>query len=229
MWKSTLLTPDAFTTMFTDSPALICRLPDGSEKVIFAGPEGWTTEIVTVFVVGATVLPETPLTANRYVPGFFPAVDQRAPHVFGAEGVDPSLFTTDAFNSSSLPVATSFTVTFTPVNPLVLPMPSDARAMSVANHVLAHHSDGDTLDSLARRFGASRRNLERLFRNETGMSFGMWQQKARLLYSVRALAEGKSVTEAALDTGYASLSAFIAAFRRTFGYTPGRLERHPER
>ena len=39
----------------------------------------------------------------------------------------------------------------------------------------------------------------------------------------RLLAEGKSVTVAALDCGYSSVSAFIAAFKSTFGYTPGRL------
>jgi AraC-like DNA-binding protein len=109
------------------------------------------------------------------------------------------------------------------VNPLHLPMPADSRATAVADHVLSNPAAAETLDSLARRFGVGRRTLERLFRNETGISFGLWQQKARLLDSIRLLAEGKSVTEAALDAGYASLSAFIAAFRRTFGYTPGRL------
>jgi AraC-like DNA-binding protein len=110
-----------------------------------------------------------------------------------------------------------------PVNPLQLPMPADPRATAVADHVLAHPSAGETLHSLARRFGVGRRTLERLFRNETGVSFGLWQQKARLLNSIRMLAEGMSVTEVALDTGYASLSAYIAAFRRTFGYTPGKI------
>ena len=61
------------------------------------------------------------------------------------------------------------------------------------------------------------------FRDETGMSFGMWRQKARLLNSIRLLAEGTQVTDAALDCGYSSVSAFIAAFKGTFGYTPGRL------
>src|SRR5512137_2356528 len=98
MKNATLLTPDAVTATFTVSPALTWRPPAGSLNVIFAGPEGWTTEMVTVFVVGATVLPETPLTVKRYVPGFFPAVGQGASHIFGARGLDPSLFTTDAFN-----------------------------------------------------------------------------------------------------------------------------------
>jgi len=109
------------------------------------------------------------------------------------------------------------------VAPLVLPLPLDVRALAVAEHVLASPSDSETLDALARRYGAGRRTLERLFRNETGMSFGLWRQKARMLDSVRLLSEGQSVTDAALDTGYSSVSAFIAAFKHTFGCTPGRL------
>ena len=107
-------------------------------------------------------------------------------------------------------------------SPLTLPMPSDGRALAVAHHLLADSACSETLDRLARRYGAGRRTLERLFRSQTGMSFGLWRQKVRMLDSVRLLAEGKSVTDAALDTGYASVSAFIAAFKRTFGCTPGR-------
>ncbi len=110
-----------------------------------------------------------------------------------------------------------------PVTPLMLPLPVDARAMTVAGHVLADPGGDETLDDLARRYGAGRRTLERLFRGETGISFGLWRQKVRMLDSIRLLAEGKSVTEAAFDAGYASVSAFIAAFKHTFGYTPGRL------
>ena len=110
-----------------------------------------------------------------------------------------------------------------PVAPLALPLPLDARAQAVARHVLADSAAGESLDGLARRYGAGRRTLERLFRSQTGMSFGLWRQKVRMLDSVRLLSEGKSVTDAALDSGYASVSAFIAAFKQTFGCTPGKL------
>jgi AraC-like DNA-binding protein len=110
-----------------------------------------------------------------------------------------------------------------PVAPLMLPLPADARAVAVARYVLACPTAAETIDDLSRRFGAGRRTLERLFSRETGLSFGLWRQKVRMLDSIRLLAEGKSVTETALDVGYASVSAFIAAFRQTFGYTPGRL------
>jgi AraC-like DNA-binding protein len=110
-------------------------------------------------------------------------------------------------------------------SPLMLPMPADERALALAHHVLAQplNVNGETVDGLAQQHGVARRTLERRFRDETGMSFGMWRQKARLLDSIRLLAEGKSVTDAALDSGYSSVSAFIAAFKSTFGYTPGRL------
>ena len=108
-------------------------------------------------------------------------------------------------------------------SPLALPMPNDERALALAHHVSENPLVHDDIDELAKRHAIARRTLERRFREETGMSFGMWRQKARLLDSIRLLADGRSVTDAALDCGYSSVSAFIAAFKSTFGYTPGRL------
>jgi AraC-like DNA-binding protein len=110
-----------------------------------------------------------------------------------------------------------------PETPLLLPMPADPRAAAIANRVLADPAAAAPLDTLARRAGVGRRTVERLFRDQTGISFGLWQQKARMLAAVRVLAEGRSVTDAALDSGYSSVSAFIAAFKKTYGCTPGRL------
>jgi len=108
-------------------------------------------------------------------------------------------------------------------SPLALAMPLDERALALARCVLEKPSTSDDIDGLAKQHGIARRTLERRFREETGMSFGMWRQKARLLDSIRLLADGRSVTDAALECGYSSVSAFIAAFKGTFGYTPGRL------
>jgi AraC-like DNA-binding protein len=108
-------------------------------------------------------------------------------------------------------------------SPLVLPMPQDERALALAHAVLKQPLRNENVDELAKQHGVARRTLERRYREETGMSFGVWRQKARLLDSIRLLAEGASVTDTALDCGYSSVSAFIAAFKGTFGYTPGRL------
>jgi AraC-like DNA-binding protein len=109
------------------------------------------------------------------------------------------------------------------IEPLLLPLPSDPRALTAANAVLANPAEDTTTDDVARRSGLSARTLERLFRAETGMPFGLWRQKARLLESVRLLVAGGSVTDAALDSGYSSVSAYIAAFKQTFGCTPGAM------
>ena len=116
-----------------------------------------------------------------------------------------------------------------PETPLLLPMPLDPRAAAIARDVLANPAGQDDLHTLARRHAAGRRTVERVFRAETGISFGLWQQKARMLTAARLLAEGRSVTDAGLDAGYTSLSAFIAAFKRTFGCTPGQMVAGPDR
>jgi AraC-like DNA-binding protein len=56
---------------------------------------------------------------------------------------------------------------------------------------------------------------------------GSRRQKARLLHALSLISSGSSVTGAALDCGYDSTSAFIAAFKRQFGATPGRFHTSP--
>ena len=106
--------------------------------------------------------------------------------------------------------------------PLQLPLPRDARARRVADEVQRRPHDGSSVAALARRAGASRRTIERLFLTETGMRVGDWRRRARLLHAVRRLAEGESVGNVASESGYASVSAFVAVFRKTFGTTPGK-------
>jgi AraC-like DNA-binding protein len=108
---------------------------------------------------------------------------------------------------------------------LMLPLPRDPRAARLAEHFRVHPRDKGHLDQIAARSGASLRTLQRRFTAETGMSIDAWRQKARLVRASAELAAGASVTEAGLACGYDSLSAFIAAFRRQFGQTPGRSTR----
>src|SRR6185295_7329670 len=75
------------------------------------------------------------------------------------------------------------------IEPLLVPLPADSRALKAAEWVLKNPSDGATATVLSRHCGLSARTLERLFRAETGMRFGLWRQKARLLESVRVLVE----------------------------------------
>ena len=106
--------------------------------------------------------------------------------------------------------------------PLELPLPRDLRAQAFADRLLAEPGATASLADLAYGSGASLRTLQRLFLAETGLSLEAWRGRARMQQAVVSLSNGRPVTEAALDAGYQSASAFIAAFRRTFGVTPAR-------
>lgn len=69
--------------------------------------------------------------------------------------------------------------------------------------------------------------LARRFLAETGLTLGAWRQRARLMRAQEILAAaGHGVTAAALKSGYANISAFIAMFKRAYGVTPGRYDSH---
>ena len=109
-----------------------------------------------------------------------------------------------------------------PAVPLHLPEPNDPRLRRVCAALLADPGSRATLRQHARDAGASSRTLLRLFPAETGMGFRSWQRQLRLLVALERLADGQPVTAVALDLGYASPSAFIAAFRDALGTTPAR-------
>lgn len=105
---------------------------------------------------------------------------------------------------------------------LVLPLPRDRRARALSEHLQARPCDRSDLAALARDTGASLRTLQRIFPEETGLTIDAWRQKARLIHGVTALSAGTPVTIVAPDCGFESVSAFITAFKRQFGVTPGR-------
>ncbi len=112
-----------------------------------------------------------------------------------------------------------------PDTPLQLPMPTDPGAAAVAAALLADPTTTLSLDVLAHRAGLGRRTLERRFRQQTGMSPAHWRTRARLVASVRALADGATTAAAASTAGFATSSAFVAAFRRQLGTTPSQFVR----
>ena len=109
-----------------------------------------------------------------------------------------------------------------PVMPLNLPEPTDERLARVAGLLMEDPADRRGLDDWAVAAGMARRSFARRFAADTGLSFGAWRRRMRLLGAIERLAAGEPVTAVALEAGYDSTSAFIHAFRREFGVTPGR-------
>ena len=107
-----------------------------------------------------------------------------------------------------------------PALPLNAPLPHDARLARLCTGLLQQPHLHDDLDAVANTAGMSRRTFTRLFRAQTGLGFAQWRQQACLLAAIARLADGQAVTRVALDLGYASPSAFTAAFRRVLGTVP---------
>ena len=106
---------------------------------------------------------------------------------------------------------------------LMLPLPQDRRLRRVCRALQARPDSALSLAQWAQRLATSEKTLSRLFRQQTGMSFRLWRQRARLLGALPLLERGERVTDVALACGYDSLSAFIAVFREQFGATPGEF------
>jgi AraC-like DNA-binding protein len=112
-----------------------------------------------------------------------------------------------------------------PVTTLSPPLPEDERARRVADGLIADVTDGRPLAAWGREVGASARTLARLFTAETGLGFERWRATARLAAALPLLADGVSVGATAHRVGYATPSAFVAAFRREVGTTPAEYFR----
>jgi AraC-like DNA-binding protein len=106
------------------------------------------------------------------------------------------------------------------VEPLRLPTPIDPRAKRVAEILGSNPGERRPFSLLCEEVGASKRTIERLFLRDVGMTWGKWRQQLRLMHAMRYLAEGAKVTDAALQSGYSTPSAFVSMFRRTLGTTP---------
>lgn len=110
-----------------------------------------------------------------------------------------------------------------PTLPMVLPMPQDKALRHICDTLLAAPDDGRTTKDWAQKINVDARTLQRRFNKITGMTFGEWRRQARLLKALERLATGERIINVALESGYASPSAFSAMFKRQFGVAPSEF------
>jgi AraC-like DNA-binding protein len=110
-----------------------------------------------------------------------------------------------------------------PVTTIQVRLPASVTARRVAEALQADPADRRTLREWGREVGASERTLARAFAAEAGVPFGRWRTRLRLQAALSMLAAGEPVSRVAGRVGYDTPSAFVAAFRRETGQTPGAL------
>jgi AraC-like DNA-binding protein len=108
-----------------------------------------------------------------------------------------------------------------PQSELHIPMPADRRLKPICAALTADPGDRRSLKEWADEVGASDRTIERLFMQETGLTFHRWREQMRVLKSLTLLQSGRAVKNVALELGFANPSTFITMFRKIMGMTPG--------
>ena len=106
--------------------------------------------------------------------------------------------------------------------PFDLPRPVSPQLVRAAELIAGDTGDAASTTALARAVGLGVRTLERRFHAETGLTPGRWRRQHALLAALERLATGAPIKQVAAAAGYATPSAFTAAFRAAFGTTPGR-------
>ena len=114
--------------------------------------------------------------------------------------------------------------------PFDLPQPASPALVRAAALISADAPEAASTAALARAVGLGTRTLERQFLAETGLTPGRWRRQHALLGALERLAADTPIKQVAAAAGYATPSAFTAAFRAVFGTTPARYfaDRHPD-
>ncbi|MHC8318221.1 AraC family transcriptional regulator [Pseudomonas sp. LB3P31] len=104
--------------------------------------------------------------------------------------------------------------------PLHIPLPVEPRLLGLCQGFLQRADAHQPPQQWADQLHISLRSFNRLFRQQTGLSFSQWRQRACVVLALARLAEGAPVTRIALDFGYDSPAAFSTMFRRVLGHAP---------
>ena len=101
----------------------------------------------------------------------------------------------------------------------------DPRIQRIIDFAAAHLDRPLTLASASEGVYLSPSRLRHLFVEQTGLAFRTYLLWLRLTRALEIYAEGRSLTEAAHEAGFADSAHFSRVFRRTFGLPATTLER----
>lgn len=100
------------------------------------------------------------------------------------------------------------------------------RAVEAALWIHAHSHESFALEHVAKQVGLSAFHFLRLFSRVIGVTPHQYLVRSRLAHAARLLAqEERTVTDIALDVGFADLSNFVRTFGRAAGLSPNAFRR----
>ena len=104
--------------------------------------------------------------------------------------------------------------------PTFLPVPTSAVGRRIADVAAGDVRNALSVETIAARAATSVRTLSRVFLAETGLTFKVWRQRARIVQAMDRLARGKAIAQVSSELGFASAASFSCAFRQVTAMTP---------
>jgi AraC family transcriptional regulator len=96
----------------------------------------------------------------------------------------------------------------------------DLRVVAVIETMNGSISEGVSVQVLAEEVGLSPGRLSHLFKQQTGLPVRQYFLALKMLHAVRALADSRSLTEAAHAAGFADSAHMTRTFKRMLGLNP---------
>lgn len=109
--------------------------------------------------------------------------------------------------------------------PLEKPGKTPEAIQSLINDIAQTPSDKLNEQDLRGR-GLNPDTVRRWFKKHHGITFHEYQRMVRINTAFKKIRNGESVTSAAYDSGYESLSGFNESFRNVFGISPSGVDNH---
>jgi len=97
---------------------------------------------------------------------------------------------------------------------------SDPKIDEILTYINQNLTSDLSVDALGQRFYLSRSWLMHRFKSITGCPIHQYVLQKRLILAAQFLREGESVGDAARLSGFTDYSAFLRAFRKTYGVAP---------
>ena len=90
----------------------------------------------------------------------------------------------------------------------------------IADYIRANYMRQIRVENIAKMLGLDRRYMTRIFKDRTGMTVQEFLINTRLKVASGYLSRGRSVTEAALLSGYTDVFNFSKIFKKMYGVSP---------